>query len=198
MGTETMGKVVVAAKIENLDDLFRAEKGEITSDQVRRVDVADALVDTGATGLLLPKKLIQQLGLRPFRVRSSRGLGGLLGIQIYNAVRLTIQGRDCQLDVGEISDEFPVLIGQIPLEMLDWVVDPVGQKLIGNPEHGGQHVMEIFKMTEEEKRQKKTEVENSLLETLDEHERGQSTEVTPDFWRKVREDYLRKYSQIYP
>lgn len=144
MGTETMGKVLVSARIENLDDLFRVEKGAITADQVRRVEVADALVDTDATGLLLPKKLIQQLGLRPFRVRSSRGLGGSLDIQIYNAVRLTIQGRDCQLDVGEIGDEFPVLIGQIPLEMLDWVVDPVGQKLIGNPEHGGQHVVEIF------------------------------------------------------
>ncbi|MBI3409902.1 MAG: retropepsin-like domain-containing protein [Planctomycetes bacterium] len=139
-----MGKVLVSARIENLDDLFRVEKGAITADQVRRVEVADALVDTDATGLLLPKKLIQQLGLRPFRVRSSRGLGGSLDIQIYNAVRLTIQGRDCQLDVGEIGDEFPVLIGQIPLEMLDWVVDPVGQKLIGNPEHGGQHVVEIF------------------------------------------------------
>ena len=39
---------------------------------------------------------------------------------------------------------FPVLIGQAPLEMLDWVVDLKGQRLIGNPEHGGEHVMEVF------------------------------------------------------
>jgi hypothetical protein len=46
--------------------------------------------------------------------------------------------------VAEIPDEFPVLIGQVPLELLDWVVDPKGQRLIGNPEHGGEHMMEVF------------------------------------------------------
>jgi hypothetical protein len=30
----------------------------------------------------------------------------------------------------------PVLIGRIPLVAFDWVVDPKGQRLIGNPEHG--------------------------------------------------------------
>jgi hypothetical protein len=63
---------------------------------------------------------------------------------MYRAVRLTIQGRDCAIDVGEIGNEFPVLIGQIPLELLDWVVDPKGQRLIGNPEHGGEQIMEVF------------------------------------------------------
>jgi hypothetical protein len=38
----------------------------------------------------------------------------------------------------------PPLIGQIPLEMLDFVVDPRGQQLIGNPEHGGEHVIEMY------------------------------------------------------
>ena len=65
-------------------------------------------------------------------------------MQMYRAVRLTIQERDCAIDVGEIDDEFPVLIGQVPLELLDWVVDLRGKRLIGNPEHGGDHVMEVF------------------------------------------------------
>jgi len=47
------------------------------------------------------------------------------------------------LGIHSIGDEFPVLIGQVPLELLDWVVDPRGQRLIGNPEHGGQHIMEV-------------------------------------------------------
>ena len=51
---------------------------------------------------------------------------------------IAIQGRDCALDVGEIGDEFPVLIGQIPLESLDWVVDTKNQQLIGNPDHHGE------------------------------------------------------------
>jgi predicted aspartyl protease len=139
-----MGKVLVSAKIENLEDLFNAEKGVLPADQVRRVEVTDALVDTGATTLLMPKRMIAQLGLRPFRTRQARGIGGSVPLPMYSAVRLTLQGRECTLDVGEIGDEFQVLIGQVPLELLDWVVDAKGRRLIGNPEHGGEHVMEVF------------------------------------------------------
>jgi len=63
---------------------------------------------------------------------------------IYAAVRLTVQGRDLTTDVAEVPDDCPVLIGQIPLEGLDFVVDPIGQRLIGNPEHGGEHMIDII------------------------------------------------------
>lgn len=65
-------------------------------------------------------------------------------MQVYGTVRLTVQGRECNADVSEFPDECPVLIGQLPLEMLDFVVDPVGQRLIGNPAHGGEHMIEIY------------------------------------------------------
>jgi predicted aspartyl protease len=144
METLPMGKVLVSAKIENLDDLFRAGRDEITQDKIRNVAVSDALVDTGATTLLLPRKLIQQLGLIQFHIRPSRSVGGPVTIPMFSAVRLTVQGRQCHLDVGEINDEFPVLIGQVPLGMLDWVVDSKNRRLIGNPEHGGEQMLEVL------------------------------------------------------
>lgn len=139
-----MGKVLVRAKIENLYDVERAAQGLLPSDQVRSVEMADALVDTGATGLLLPRRHVQQLGLRQFRTRQARGLGGNVLLPIYGAVRLTVEGRECVLDVAEINDDLPVIIGQVPLELLDWVVDPKNQRLIGNPEHGGEHMIDVF------------------------------------------------------
>jgi predicted aspartyl protease len=144
METTPMDKVLVTAKIENLFDVEMCERGLVQPEQVRWVQVDDALVDTGATGLLLPRRLIAQLGLRPSRTRQARGIGGSVMLPIYGAVRLTIQGRACVLDVAEIPDDFPVLIGQVPLELLDWVVDLKGQQLIGNPAHGGEHVMEVL------------------------------------------------------
>jgi hypothetical protein len=48
------------------------------------------------------------------------------------------------VDVIEIPEGNPVLIGQIPLEMMDWVVDLRSRKLIGNPAHGGEHVLEVL------------------------------------------------------
>ncbi len=144
MGIDTMGKVLVTARIENLTDVENRESGLIPADQVRFVEVDDALVDTGATMLLMPKSLIAQLGLRHLRTRPARGIGGAVAMPIYSAVRLTIQDRDCALDVGEIADGYPVLIGQIPLEALDWVVDTKNQRLIGNPEHGGEQMIDVF------------------------------------------------------
>jgi predicted aspartyl protease len=144
METPTMGKVLVTAKIENLADLFDAEKGVLSDDQVRRIEVRDAIIDTGATTLLLPKRIVAALGLKPLRTRHSRGLGGDFRLPMYGTVRLTIQGRDCPVDVGEIGDQYPVVVGQIPLEALDWVIDPKGQRLIGNPEHGGEWGVDAF------------------------------------------------------
>jgi hypothetical protein len=46
--------------------------------------------------------------------------------------------------VSDLHDECPVVIGQIPLEGLDFVIDPVGRKLIGNPEHHGEQMIDLF------------------------------------------------------
>ena len=144
METATMGRVVTEATIENLEDLWAVRRGLLAPEQVRRVTVSDALADTGATMLSLPTRLISTLGLTKTarrRVNSSLGMGEA---DVYEAVRLTIQGRECLLDVLEVPDTVPVLIGQLALERLDFVVDPQSRALIGNPAHGGQHVIEAF------------------------------------------------------
>ena len=138
----TMGKVTVAARIENLQDIHLADGGALPAGQIRAVDVTDALVDTGATLLSLPRWLVQQLGLK--RTRTARTAAGIVQFSIYDAVRLTVQDRDCIIEVAEIPDDCPVLIGQVPLEMLDFVVDTAGQKLIGNPDHGGKQMIDLF------------------------------------------------------
>ena len=140
----TMGKVVVSARIENLADLVRSNAGDIAREQVRAIDVDNALVDTGATMLSLPAKHIKTLGLQRHRTRTARTTAGIISFGIYEAVRLTVQERDCVVEVCEIPDDCPPLIGQIPLEALDFVVDLQGRKLVGNPEHGGQQMIDLL------------------------------------------------------
>jgi predicted aspartyl protease len=144
MESSIVGKVIVKAKVENLDDAFSAELGRIKAEDVRSLEVEDALIDTAATTLSLPRRFVAQLGLQPFRVRQARTSAGVITLRMFRAVRLTIQGRDCICDVIEIPDDCPVLIGQIPLEALDFVVDVVNQKLIGNPDHHGEHMVDLF------------------------------------------------------
>ncbi len=144
MGTGTLGRVTVSARIENVAELFLVDRGQLAPDQVHRVEVGDALVDTGATTLSMPRSLIQQLDLTPLRSRTARTSAGLSTFQIYSAVRLTVQGRECTIDVAEVPEGCPVLIGQVPLELLDFVVDSSSQRLIGNPAHGGEQMLEMY------------------------------------------------------
>jgi predicted aspartyl protease len=144
MEMQTMGKVLVPARIESLADLYDTESGRLPLDQVRSVDVPDAMVDTGASMLSVPRRLIQQLGLRRHRDKTARTTAGIISFGIYDAVRLTVQERQCVIEVAEVPDDCPVLIGQVPLELLDFVVDPKNQRPIGNPDHGGQHMIDMF------------------------------------------------------
>jgi predicted aspartyl protease len=139
-----MGRVLTEAIIENLGDLFDVQRGLRPPDDVRRITVKDALVDTGATTLALPSRLIQQLGLTKSYEKPATTSVGTRQVAVYEAVRLTLQGRYCSVDAMEVPDEVPVLIGQIPLEMLDLVVDSQGRRLTGNPAHGGEHVLELY------------------------------------------------------
>jgi clan AA aspartic protease len=144
METHEMGRVLVEARIDNIKDLWEVETGQRAATDARSVTITDALIDTGATGLNLPSRLIQQLGLSKKRERRIRTANGPRTALVYEAVRLTIQGRDCVVEVTELDDDVPVLIGQIPLEWLDFVVDPRNQRLIGNPAHGGEWTWEAY------------------------------------------------------
>jgi clan AA aspartic protease len=139
-----MGRVVVPAVVESLEDLYRVHRGELAAAQVRRIEVVEALVDTGATGLSLPRRLIVQLGLLPMRTRRAVTTAGIRDVLTYGAVQLTVEDRECVCDVTEVDDACPVLIGQVPLELLDLVIDPGRRQLIGNPAHGGEHMIELM------------------------------------------------------
>ncbi|MHC5543256.1 retroviral-like aspartic protease family protein [Singulisphaera rosea] len=139
-----MGKAVVSAKIENIFDVKKVDRGSLASEQVRRVDVEDARIDTGATLLAMPKKMIEQLGLRHVETKPAKTAAGVISVGIHQSVRLTVQGRSCEIRVTEVNDSRPVSIGYIPLEMLDFVVDPKGQRLIGNPDHCSEHMFDLY------------------------------------------------------
>lgn len=139
-----MGRVTAEITVENTGDLWDAKNGRIADGAVRRMTIPDALVDTGATLLSLPRTAIEQLGLGRVATKRIIASSGPAETGIYESVRLTILGRSCTMDVLEVPDGVPALIGQIPLEHLDFVVDLRNRKLTGNPAHGGEHVYELF------------------------------------------------------
>ncbi len=137
-----MGRVNVKLKLTNYLDL-ELRRMKLRKGQPRAVE-AEALVDTGATRLYLQSALIKKLGLQKTSDVTSKTTNGVRRRAVFQPVHLELMGRSGTFDVVEIDDDVPNLLGQIPLEYLDFVVDPRGQKLIPNPAHGDKQMSEEY------------------------------------------------------
>ena len=121
-------------ELANRKDQFLADAGVIKPEDIRRVTVEDAVVDTGATGLSLPKPLIEQLGLIPVRSRMAQTTNGIVTRTVYSEVRYTVLEREGTMEVADLPAGLPVLVGHMVLEYLDLCLD-IRKGLIYNPDH---------------------------------------------------------------
>jgi len=128
-----MGKVVEPIEVWNDQDEGLARAGHLAPNQVRRASL-EALVDTGANMLVLPEDIIEKLGLPAVRkVKTRFGDGHVVERTIYGSAKLRVLNREVTVDVLSAPIGVPALLGQIPLEGLDFVVDLKNQRLIPNP-----------------------------------------------------------------
>lgn len=124
-----MGCFSVEIELANNFDVMDAERGRIKPEKVRRLQVS-ARVDSGATRLVLPRKVVEQLGLP---------LGEKVRVWYADkrhGVRHTVS--NVWLKMLKRSDVFTALvepkrdtarISAIVLETLDLLVDCVAQKV---------------------------------------------------------------------
>lgn len=127
----------IKIELENLKDLFLAEAKVIKPVDVRRLIIEDAIVDTGATGLCLPKPLVQQLGL----IRAETA--GIAERTVYSEVKYTVLERSHSTQITDLPESASVLLGHMILEALDLCVD-MKKGLIHNPVHGGEWMRKIL------------------------------------------------------
>jgi predicted aspartyl protease len=137
-----MGKVTATFTLTNYTDVV-AKELKVLKGKPRTVEV-EALVDTGATRLYLKPSIIEQLGLSKTGTVNSRTTNGNRERNVYSPVLMELMGRTGEFAVVDIDENVPNLLGQIPLEYLDLVVDPKAQKLRGNPEHGDQFMTDEY------------------------------------------------------
>jgi predicted aspartyl protease len=95
-----------------------------------------AMIDTGSTNVLVTFEVARELGFDPDEV--SRGNLIVADCRRVQAPRLRpieihFEDRSCLSDVFVLGDE--CLVGVIPLEDMDLVVDPKRQIVITNPAH---------------------------------------------------------------
>jgi clan AA aspartic protease len=129
-----MGLIKKKVKISNMEDLFKKKSGLISPDKVRSVEV-EAIIDSGARMLCLPEDLVEKLGLETVDKKTVVYANGRKEIKkIGSAVILEIMERKTACQVLIESPGAPVLLGHIPLEDLDFVIDMSKEDLVVNPE----------------------------------------------------------------
>ncbi len=130
-----MGKVIEKVKLTNLFDPTKWAEVE-------------AVIDTGATMLVLPQSVVDELGLRKIRDRRVKYANNQTRVEpVYRGVILSIKGRDGIFDVlAEVEGSEP-LVGQTVLEALDLIVDPITKTIIPNPRSPDMPMVEILMFT---------------------------------------------------
>ena len=124
-----MGRISVELKLANDRDILRAEDGILLSEEIRQRTVG-GVVDTGATRLVIPSTVAEQLGLPETGEVGVRYADGRTGTRkIVENIRVTLLGREFTFRAIVEPDRDTALIGAIVLEELDFVVDCVSQRL---------------------------------------------------------------------
>ena len=73
-----------------------------------------------------------------------RTANGNVGRRIFAGAKITIKDRTVEMQVMESDEKTPPLIGYLVLEALDFVVNPKTQGVMGNPEHDGEWIVDLY------------------------------------------------------
>lgn len=125
-----MGRVTVDVELLNRGDSILAERGQLSPDKVRKA-VVSAVVDTGAAQLVVPGRLVSELGLEKLGEASVRFADNRrTNRDVVKEVGLRLMGREATFNAIVEPNREDALLGAIVLEALDFVVDCTGQKLV--------------------------------------------------------------------
>ena len=128
----------------NNTDLDNVSRGLMKPEDVR-TETVDALVDTGATQLVLPMDVCQRLGcswLKPLSVYLADGKPR--EVPHAGSIRLSILGREMECDAVVMPAGTTALIGQVQLEVLDLIVDARSRDVRVNPAHPDGPIVDLL------------------------------------------------------
>jgi clan AA aspartic protease len=133
-----MGLVYEKITLKNAGDVIMANRGIINESEIRQTAIT-AMVDTGAGTLVINEAVRQQLGLEVIAERLATFANETKEIcKITEPVEVHWNNRFTAVSALVISGGGEVLLGAIPLEALDLMVDPAQQRLVGA--HGDEAV----------------------------------------------------------
>ena len=126
-----MGIVQAEITLKNLYDEGKAREGHIKTEDIRTATVT-AVVDTGSLNLVITEELRQKLGLEVKGEKIAHIANGQrVNCKVTDAVEVRWKNRDTIVPALVIPGAEQILLGAIPLEGMDLMVNPISQELAG-------------------------------------------------------------------
>jgi clan AA aspartic protease len=136
-----MGELRVMVRLSNAADMALVRRNLMRPEEIRAVE-ADASVDTGAVTFVLPSLVVERLGLaRPFKQVAESADGRREEVDVTEPVFVELLGRHTVEEALVLGDE--VIVGQTILEKTDLYVDCRQKRLLPNPAHPDQSVLQV-------------------------------------------------------
>jgi clan AA aspartic protease len=127
---EYMGTVHADITLRNAIDVGNVLRGTIQEHEVRQTTVS-AMVDTGAGTLVITEAVREKLGLQVTGLRSATLANSAKAVcKVTEPVEIRWKNRDTTCR-ALVVPEGEILLGAIPLEDMDLIVNPVEQELVG-------------------------------------------------------------------
>jgi clan AA aspartic protease len=129
-----MGLTYADITLYNTDDEALVRHGYMKAEEVRHVAV-HALVDSGAMTLVISEHLKLQLGLSILRTTETEMANGAIQeTEIVGPVTIRFKNRAITCDVFVLPGLSEVLLGVIPIEGMDVIIDPTKGELALPPD----------------------------------------------------------------
>ena len=129
-----MGLTYAQITLYNNDDIVLANYGHKNPQDIRQVTI-NALVDTGAFMLCINEDIRQQLGLKTILQQEAQLANGTTTVvDIVGPVELTFLNRSTSCRAMVLPGNTECLLGAIPIEDLDVIIDPRNQTLLLPPD----------------------------------------------------------------
>jgi len=126
-----MGYVNTQITLKNIRDIFKAKEGIIKEPEIRKATI-NVMVDTGSTMLVINEQLFGQLGLDVMGEREITLANDTKEIcKLTEPVEIHWENRSVAMSALVVEDASEFLLGVLPLEGMDLMVDTVNQKLVG-------------------------------------------------------------------
>lgn len=130
-----MGLVYAEVELISGDDLALYRRGYIKEEDIKRMKV-NALVDSGAEMLAINEQVKDFLNLFVLDTqRAELADGSKVELEIVGPVEIRFSNRRASVDAIVLPDDVQILLGAIPMEEMDVLIDTKRQQLIVNPEH---------------------------------------------------------------